>query len=101
MVLSVVIGILLALARMSKPPLSWLAAGYINVFRGVPALVSVIWVYFGLSLVLGINFTVFQAGVIALVAALQRVHRRDLPCGARGDPARPARGRPRGRHDAR
>jgi His/Glu/Gln/Arg/opine family amino acid ABC transporter permease subunit len=68
MVLSVVVGILLALARMSKPPLSWLGAAYINIFRGVPALVSVIWVYFGWSLLLGINFTVFQAAVIALVA---------------------------------
>ena len=34
----------------------------------MPALVSVIWVYFGWSLLLGINFTVFQAAVIALVA---------------------------------
>ena len=34
----------------------------------MPALVSVIWVYFGWSLVLGISFTVFQAAVIALVA---------------------------------
>ena len=67
MAISVVVGLLLALARMSRPPISWLAAFYINVFRGVPALVSVIWVYFGLSLVLGINFSVFQAGVIALV----------------------------------
>jgi His/Glu/Gln/Arg/opine family amino acid ABC transporter permease subunit len=67
MVLSVLVGILLALARMGKPPVSWLAVGYINVFRGVPALVSVIWVYFGWSLLLGISFTVFQAGVIALV----------------------------------
>lgn len=68
MVLSVVVGILLALARMSKPPLSWFGVAYINIFRGVPALVSVIWVYFGWSLLLGINFTVFQAAVIALVA---------------------------------
>jgi len=67
LVISVVVGLLLALARMGKPPLSWAAAFYVNVFRGVPALVSVIWVYFGLSLLLGINFTVFQAGVIALV----------------------------------
>ena len=68
MVISVVAGILLALARMSKPPLSWFGVAYINIFRGVPALVSVIWVYFGWSLLLGISFTVFQAGVIALVA---------------------------------
>ena len=99
MVLSVGVGILLALARMSKPPVSWLAAGYINVFRGVPALVSVLWVYFGVSLVIGINFTVFQSGRDRADTALQRLHRGDLPCCARGDPARPARGRPRGRHD--
>ena len=68
MVLSVIMGIMLAAARMSKGPVSWLAVAYINVFRGVPALVSVIWVYFGWSLVLGISFTVFQAAVIALVA---------------------------------
>jgi His/Glu/Gln/Arg/opine family amino acid ABC transporter permease subunit len=68
MLLSVAVGIVLAVMRMSKPPLSWLGAAYINVFRGVPALVSVIWVYFGWSLLLGISFTVFQAGVIALVA---------------------------------
>lgn len=67
-VISVVVGLLLALARMGKPPLSWFAAAYVNVFRGVPALVSVIWVYFGWSLLLGISFSVFQAGVIALVA---------------------------------
>jgi His/Glu/Gln/Arg/opine family amino acid ABC transporter permease subunit len=66
-VISVVVGLALALARMGKPPLSWLAATYINVFRGVPALVSVIWVYFGWSLLLGISFSVFQAGLIAHV----------------------------------
>jgi His/Glu/Gln/Arg/opine family amino acid ABC transporter permease subunit len=68
MVLSILFGILLAAARMSKGPVSWLAVAYINVFRGIPALVSVIWVYFGWSLVLGISFTVFQAAVLALVA---------------------------------
>jgi His/Glu/Gln/Arg/opine family amino acid ABC transporter permease subunit len=67
LVISVVVGLVLALARMSKPPLSWAAAIYVNIFRGIPALVSVIWVYFGISLALGINFSVFQAGVIALV----------------------------------
>lgn len=66
LVISVVVGLALALARMGRPPLSWLATVYINVFRGVPALVSGIWVYFGLSLLFGINFTVLEAGVIAL-----------------------------------
>ncbi|MCP9487645.1 MAG: amino acid ABC transporter permease [Gaiellaceae bacterium MAG52_C11] len=66
LVISVALGLVLALLRLGKPPVSWLAAIYVNVFRGVPALVSVIWVYFGWSLVVGISFTVFQAGVIAL-----------------------------------
>jgi His/Glu/Gln/Arg/opine family amino acid ABC transporter permease subunit len=66
LVISVVGGLLLAMLRMSRPPVSWIALAYINIFRGVPALVSVIWVYFGVSLLLGVDFSVFQAGVIAL-----------------------------------
>ncbi len=88
MLISVVVGLVLALARMGKPPLSWAAAVYINVFRGVPALVSVIWVYFGWSLLLGINFTVFQAGVIALVllygAFIAEIYRAALEAIPRG-----------------
>jgi His/Glu/Gln/Arg/opine family amino acid ABC transporter permease subunit len=88
MLISVVVGLVLALARMSKPPLSWAAAAYINIFRGVPALVSVIWVYFGLSLAVGINFSVFEAGVIALVllygAFISEIYRAALEAIPRG-----------------
>jgi His/Glu/Gln/Arg/opine family amino acid ABC transporter permease subunit len=66
LLISVVFGLLLAVMRTAPRPLSWIATAYINVFRGVPALVSVIWVYFGVALLLGIRFSVFQAGVIAL-----------------------------------
>lgn len=66
LVISTVVGLLLAVLRNGPKAVSWIAVVYINVFRGVPALVSVIWVYFGLSLVLDISFSVFQAGVIAL-----------------------------------
>lgn len=66
LVISAVIGLALAVLRLSRPPVSWIATAYINVFRGVPALVSVVWVYFGLAFLLEINFSVFQAGVIAL-----------------------------------
>ncbi len=87
-VISVVAGIVLALARMSRPPLSWAAAFYINFFRGVPALVSVIWVYFGWSLLFGINFTAYQAGVIALVllygAFIAEIYRAALGAIPRG-----------------
>jgi His/Glu/Gln/Arg/opine family amino acid ABC transporter permease subunit len=88
LVISVVVGLALALARMGRPPLSWLATVYINVFRGVPALVSGIWVYFGLSLLFGINFTVLEAGVIALVllysAFLAEIFRSALQAIPRG-----------------
>ncbi len=67
LIISLVIGLILALARMStKRAVSMIASSYVNVFRGIPALVSVIWVYFGWSLLFGHNFTVYQAGVIAL-----------------------------------
>lgn len=66
LVISVVCGLGLAVLRSARKPFGWIALVYINVFRGVPALVSVIWVYFGVALLLGVRFTVFQAGVIAL-----------------------------------
>lgn len=88
MVISLGFGLALAVARMSRAPFSWLAAGYINVFRGVPALVSVIWVYFGVALLIGVSFSVFQAGVIALVllysAFIAEIYRSALEAIPRG-----------------
>lgn len=67
LILSLILGLALALARMSTHRfVSLMASTYVNIFRGIPALVSVIWVYFGWSLLFGYNFTVFEAGVIAL-----------------------------------
>jgi His/Glu/Gln/Arg/opine family amino acid ABC transporter permease subunit len=90
LLLSVLIGLMLALMRMSKPPVSWLAALYVNIFRGVPALVSVIWVYFGVSLAIGVTFSTFQAGVIALtllysafIAEIYRAALLGVPSGQR------------------
>jgi His/Glu/Gln/Arg/opine family amino acid ABC transporter permease subunit len=70
MALATVFGMFLALMRTSRwAPLRWLATIYINVVRGIPLLVLLIWVYFGLPLFLGIDpqrFTNFRAGVISL-----------------------------------
>ncbi len=66
-VLAVVVGLVVALGRMSRTPVRYLAAAYVNVFRGCPILVTALWVYFGLSVLFGINFSPFQAGVIALL----------------------------------
>jgi His/Glu/Gln/Arg/opine family amino acid ABC transporter permease subunit len=64
--MSIAVGLLLALARMSHTPLRWIASTWINVFRGVPVIVSAVWVYFGIALTLNVNFTVFEAAVISL-----------------------------------
>lgn len=66
LVFSVIVGLFVAVARMGRAPFSWIAGIYVNVFRGIPALVSVLWVYFGWSLVFDFNFSVFEAAVIAL-----------------------------------
>ena len=88
LLLSTIVGLILALMRMSGPPVSWLGAAYVNIFRGVPALVSVIWVYFGLSLAIGVEFSTFQAGVIALTllysAFIAEIYRSALGAIPRG-----------------
>jgi His/Glu/Gln/Arg/opine family amino acid ABC transporter permease subunit len=67
MAFALVGGLPIALARMSKiKPLAWLASIYINVVRGIPLLILIIWMYFGISLFVGIDFSAFQAGVISL-----------------------------------
>lgn len=67
LILSLILGLIFALFKMSKYSILRTISGvYVNIFRGIPALVSVIWVYFGWSLLFGQNFTVYQAGVIAL-----------------------------------
>jgi His/Glu/Gln/Arg/opine family amino acid ABC transporter permease subunit len=68
LVLAVALGLVIALMRMTPGPLSWIAWLYINIFRGLPALVTALWVYFGLAIAMGIEFSPFQAGVITLTA---------------------------------
>ncbi len=64
---SVLVGLLFAMMKLSRYSiLRGISTAYVNIFRGIPALVSVIWVYFGWSLLFSYNFTVYQAGVIAL-----------------------------------
>jgi His/Glu/Gln/Arg/opine family amino acid ABC transporter permease subunit len=70
MALATVLGMFLALMRTSRwAPLRWFATIYLNVIRGIPLLVLIIYVYFALPLLLGIDpqkMTNFRAGVISL-----------------------------------
>ncbi|SFH72643.1 amino acid ABC transporter membrane protein, PAAT family (TC 3.A.1.3.-) [Collimonas sp. OK307] len=66
LILSTVIGLVLALMKVSQlRPVSWFAATVINIIRGLPIIVQLFYIYFVLP-ELGIQLTAFQAGVIGL-----------------------------------
>lgn len=66
-VLSVLIGALMALAALSKRKvLQTLARLYVELFRAIPLLVLLLWVFYGLPVVLGLQLGVFVAGVLSL-----------------------------------
>lgn len=69
LVLSLIFGTLVALARLSKNPLIWRpVAGYIQFVRSTPLLIQIYLVYYGLPAVLPIGnfFDETQTGIIAL-----------------------------------
>src|SRR5207249_2991963 len=49
MFLAIVLGLLIALARLYGPaPLPWLAMAYVEFFRGIPVLILLFFLYYGL-----------------------------------------------------
>lgn len=66
MLLAVVLGVVLALARVYGPrPVRWGAIGYVELFRGTPLLIQLTMIYFGLP-ELGVTLDPFVAGWLAL-----------------------------------
>ena len=66
-VISTVIGLLVALPGLSKNRyLRGFNRTYVELVRAVPILVLILWVYYGLPQVTGLTISVFWAGVIAL-----------------------------------
>ena len=66
MLLAVALGISLAVARVYGNALvSWLAAAYVEVFRGTPLLIQLFLIYYGLPN-LGIQLDAFVAAVVGL-----------------------------------
>lgn len=64
-VLAVVLGLAVGLLHISGTKvLSWCAKAYVDVLRGVPLLVQIFFIYFGLGRIL--NLERFTAGVIAV-----------------------------------
>src|SRR5262249_19111281 len=50
MLLAIALGLPIALARMYGPaPVRWLAVGYVELFRGIPVLLLLYFLYYGLA----------------------------------------------------
>lgn len=66
-VTATVTGLLVAAVRTSRiPVLAQLARGYLEVFRGTPLLIQMLFIYFGAAYLSGFGITVFGAALLAL-----------------------------------
>lgn len=87
--LSVVIGIVIALVRLSPiGPLRFLAASYVEVLRDTPVLVQLFWVYYVVPALLDISISAFSAALVCLTlhssAFLGEVYRAGIQSVPRG-----------------
>ena len=67
MVLGMILGLLIAFVRMSKHIILQEAAViYIEISRGMPILVFIFWVYYGIPALMGFTLSGFTSGIVAL-----------------------------------
>ena len=88
MALSLVLGLVVALARMTRiKSLRTISTLYVEVIRGTPCLLQLIYIYYVLP-ALGIRFPAFTAGVIGLTinyaAYLSEVYRAGIQAVGKG-----------------
>jgi polar amino acid transport system permease protein len=90
-VLGLGIGLIVAMARMSRFGLVRAAAGlYVDLWRSTPFLAQILWVFFALPILTGITLSAFEAGILTLScnvsASLAEIFRAgilSLPVGQR------------------
>lgn len=69
-VLSVVLGALVAVAGLSQRKwLNVLNRCYVELFRSIPLLVLLLWIFYGLPVVIGLQLGVFVAGMLCLAVS--------------------------------
>lgn len=67
MALALVVGLIVAVARISRlPVVSHGASLYVDFFRSTPLLVQLVWIFFVLPVVLGFSLDSLQSGIISL-----------------------------------
>ena len=63
--IALVVGLLLALARVTRTPLAWLVAAYVEIFRNTPLLMQLYFIFFGLPIA-GVTISPFISGSAAI-----------------------------------
>lgn len=67
LIIGVVLGLTLGMMRSSRfGPLRWPAAVYVESFRSTPVLVQLVWIYYALPMMSGLQFGNFTALLIGL-----------------------------------
>ncbi len=62
-----VLGLIAALGRLSSiRPLSWLAGAYIEFLRNTPLIVQLVWIYYCMPIILGIDLPRIPAAILGL-----------------------------------
>jgi polar amino acid transport system permease protein len=65
---SVILGLIVAMIGLTPSRAGrYFNLAYVEIFRSIPMLIMILWVYYGLPVLLGISLNPFAAGVIALV----------------------------------
>jgi His/Glu/Gln/Arg/opine family amino acid ABC transporter permease subunit len=65
--IALILGLLVALIRMSRfKVISSLGDAYIQFFRGMPLFVFLIWVYYGMAMLTGVNIPSVTTGLLCL-----------------------------------
>jgi len=66
-ILSMILGFLVALPSLAKSKfLTYFNIFYVEIVRAIPLLVLILWIYYGLPIMLDISFSPFVSGIIAL-----------------------------------
>ena len=66
-VLGTLIGLIVGIIRLKRlPVIDWLLVAYIELFRCTPLLVQIIWFYYALPVVLGVNIPAHVAAISVL-----------------------------------
>mgnify|MGYP003423727440 CR=1 FL=1 len=72
MALAIFLGLPIAMARLWGPrPVQWLAIAYVEFFRGIPVLLLIFFLYYGLPTV-GLKLNAMTAAIERMPAALRR-----------------------------